>query len=212
MSFQHLLSLLTENDTVTAQNLLKVLPQIATLVQGNWIIKSEFLFLEDTFSQVNGVPANYMCQARDYVVSTYLLPQFLLNCTKNFFQLSLFTKNKHLESSKASCVINLPNEELREIFSGIGKLCYGKGWELRLSLDSKFIEKYPNIVEQQNSMWAQREIQLKKFFSEKDNSETRKRKTKSVSEDSNKLKETLAEVKTEKRKAPLVARRRKNVS
>lgn len=64
--------LLTGNDGTTVENLLKTLPKVAVLVQGNWIVKSEILYPQGTFSATSGVPADLMCRARDYVVSNTL--------------------------------------------------------------------------------------------------------------------------------------------
>lgn len=61
--------LLAGGEGLTADNLLKTLPKVAVLVQGNWIVKSEILYPAGTFSAVSGVPADLMCRARDYVVS-----------------------------------------------------------------------------------------------------------------------------------------------
>lgn len=60
---------LAGGEGVTADNLLRTLPKVAVLVQGNWIVKSEILYPTGTFSAISGVPADLMCRARDYVVS-----------------------------------------------------------------------------------------------------------------------------------------------
>lgn len=65
--------LLTGNDGTTVENLLKTLPRVAVLVQGNWIVKSEILYPQGTFSSTSGVPADLMCRARDYVVSIFCI-------------------------------------------------------------------------------------------------------------------------------------------
>lgn len=61
--------LLAGGEGLTADNLLKTLPKVAVLVQGNWIVKSEILYPAGTFSATSGVPADLMCRARDYVVN-----------------------------------------------------------------------------------------------------------------------------------------------
>lgn len=92
-----------------------------------------------------------------------------------------------MERRKVSSVIRVPMEEIKEIFMGISKLRYNKGWELALPADVEFINKYPDIVQRQNVMWEQREIQLSDFFKETSAKEKKqRRKSKSVSEDSSK--------------------------
>lgn len=46
---------------------------MAVLVKGNWVIRSECLYAKDTVSPHNGVSAEFMCRARDYIVSNKLL-------------------------------------------------------------------------------------------------------------------------------------------
>lgn len=60
--------LLGSGETLKAELLLKDLSQVAVLVRGNWIVKSEVLYPNNTFSSISGVPADLMCKARDYVV------------------------------------------------------------------------------------------------------------------------------------------------
>lgn len=50
-------------------SLLRTVQQVAVLVQGNWIVRSDILYPKDTASSISGVPAELMCQGRDYIVS-----------------------------------------------------------------------------------------------------------------------------------------------
>lgn len=71
MSFTELKNTLSsEHETAM---ILKYLQQVAVLVQGNWIINSELIYPKDTKSHQNGIPAELMCRARDFVVSTSIL-------------------------------------------------------------------------------------------------------------------------------------------
>ncbi|KRT81898.1 hypothetical protein AMK59_6331 [Oryctes borbonicus] len=63
IQFQQLFLLLAGGEGITADSLLKCLPQVAVLVHGNWIVKSEVLYPSGTFSAVSGVPAELMCKA-----------------------------------------------------------------------------------------------------------------------------------------------------
>lgn len=153
--------LLAGCEGVTSELILKALPQLAVLVRGNWAVKSEVLFPKDTLSAVSGVPAEVMCRARDYVVSLHTFHFTMVFTFKNCYrQLLLFTRNQYVERRKVSSVIKIPTEEIKEIFTGISKLRYSKGWELALPTDSDFINKYTDIVQRQNALWDQREVEV----------------------------------------------------
>lgn len=69
IQFQQLHMLLAGGQGLTEASLLKILPKVANLVRGNWVVKSEVLYPDKTFSATSGVPAELMCRTRDYVVS-----------------------------------------------------------------------------------------------------------------------------------------------
>lgn len=53
--------------------LLRSVQQCAVLVQGNWVVRSDIVYPKDTISEHNGVPAEVMSRARDYIVSNFLI-------------------------------------------------------------------------------------------------------------------------------------------
>lgn len=71
MSFAQLRSILSPDQETTT--ILKYLQQVAVLVQGNWVVSSELLYPKDTVSSYNGIPAELMCRARDYIVSVMFI-------------------------------------------------------------------------------------------------------------------------------------------
>lgn len=75
MSFTHLRSIIKNEHSTPS--ILKYLQQVAVLVQGNWAVNSELLYPKDTVSTESGIPAELMCKARDYIVSTPTLMQFI---------------------------------------------------------------------------------------------------------------------------------------
>ncbi|XP_050511536.1 DNA-directed RNA polymerase III subunit RPC5 [Diabrotica virgifera virgifera] len=164
--FQQLLMLLTGGEKTATDSLLKVLPVVAVLVRGNWVVKSDVLYPANTFSATSGVPAELMCRARDYI-------------------LYQFTKSQYVERKKVSSILKIPSEEIKEIFTGISKLRrHNKEWELHLPTDQDFINKHGDIVQKQNLMWEHRFHQLSQFL--KDNMSQRRKsrsESKSVSED-----------------------------
>lgn len=141
VQFSQLQMLLTGGEGLTTDALLKALPYVAVLVRGNWIVKSDVLYPPKTLSAVSGVPADLMCRARDYV-------------------LLLFTKNQFVDRRKVSSVVAIPSEEIKEIFIGIARLRFQRGWELALPIDNDFISKHGDLVARQAALWEQRAIQL----------------------------------------------------
>lgn len=86
ISFTQLrLILSSEHDTAAV---LKYLQQVAVLVQGNWVVNSELIYIKDSVSSQNGIPAELMCRARDYIVSTIEINYFkkiYTLCIQNVF-------------------------------------------------------------------------------------------------------------------------------
>nr|CAD7409435.1 unnamed protein product [Timema cristinae] len=120
LQFSHLLRLLSkEQDPV---NVLRTVQQVAVLVQGNWVVRSDVLYPKDTTSGTYGVPAEPMCRGRDYI-------------------LYLFTEKRYIDRSRVTPIIKLPAEEVKEIFTQVARLQPGHGWELSLPVDKDFINK-----------------------------------------------------------------------
>lgn len=66
ISFAKLCEILSpEHDTTT---ILKYLQQVAMLVQGNWVVNSELIYPKESLSSQNSI-SEFMCKARDYIVS-----------------------------------------------------------------------------------------------------------------------------------------------
>ena len=55
-------------NTESSQSVLKVLQQVAVLVQGNWVVKSDIIYPKDSKSE-SGVTNDLIQRGRDYVVS-----------------------------------------------------------------------------------------------------------------------------------------------
>lgn len=67
-SFQQIVDRV-DNKQHSKEKILQALTPIGVLLRGNWLIQSDILYPEKSWSQFNGVPAEFMCQARDYIVS-----------------------------------------------------------------------------------------------------------------------------------------------
>ncbi|XP_015172040.1 PREDICTED: DNA-directed RNA polymerase III subunit RPC5 [Polistes dominula] len=125
------LLILPEHDNAS---ILKYLQQIAMLVQGNWIVNSDLIYIKESESSINGIPADLMCKARDYI-------------------LLLFTEQEYIDRKTVSNTIKIPFLEINEIFSDIAVQIPKKGWRLPISPNTDFQKKYPEIVQRQEMLW-----------------------------------------------------------
>ncbi|KAM4656276.1 DNA-directed RNA polymerase III subunit RPC5 isoform 3-T3 [Amazona ochrocephala] len=75
MPFANLMSLLGSGTDSTA--VLRCIQQVAMLVQGNWVVKSDVLYPKDTSSPHSGVPAEVLCRGRDFVLCPEDVKDFL---------------------------------------------------------------------------------------------------------------------------------------
>nr|CAD7202270.1 unnamed protein product [Timema douglasi] len=163
LQFSHLLRLLSkEQDPV---NVLRTVQQVAVLVQGNWVVRSDVLYPKDTTSGTYGVPAEPMCRGRDYI-------------------LYLFTEKRYIDRSRVTPIIKLPAEEVKEIFTQVARLQPGHGWELALPVDKDFINKYPEVVQRQQMWWESKQKQLSEALSECGNNSLGKARRKSTRDSS----------------------------
>ncbi|XP_046662754.1 DNA-directed RNA polymerase III subunit RPC5 [Homalodisca vitripennis] len=121
--------------------LLRCVQQVAVLVQGNWVVRSECLYNKESISEHNGVPGEIMCRARDYIL----------------YQLS---EGKVLERKQVAATVRLPPEELKTLLSQVARLRRNKGWELVLPPDSEFIDRNSEVVERQTRAWASKFKQI----------------------------------------------------
>ena len=120
---------LLPDKTITTEKVLRSLPTVGVLVKGNWVVQSEILYPTGTVSGTNGVSAELMCNARDFIL----------------FQ---FTKSDSLDRNKLTISIQLPMEEIREILASVSVLNpWDKKWHLLLPPDREFENKYQETGE-----------------------------------------------------------------
>nr|XP_003702985.2 PREDICTED: DNA-directed RNA polymerase III subunit RPC5 [Megachile rotundata] len=132
LSFAQLRLIISPDQETSA--VLKYLQQVAVLVQGNWVVNSELLYPKDTVSSHNGIPAELMCRARDYVLLS-------------------FTEHEYLHRKTVASVIKLHTDELREIFANLAVHEPKKGWRLIIPPSKEFSERYPEIAQRQEMFW-----------------------------------------------------------
>jgi len=131
-----------------ASSLLKVLQQVAVLVQGNWVVKSDIIFPKDGKSE-SGVANELIQRGRDYVL--YML-----------------SKNSSIMRNEIAEVVGLPGNDLITIFKGVARRKGNRGvWEFLLPTDQNFIKKYPDVVQRQEMIWQSRHEQLSHAFKDR---------------------------------------------
>ncbi|XP_076234068.1 RNA polymerase III subunit E [Calliopsis andreniformis] len=140
ISFGQLRSILSSDQETAA--ILKYLQQVGVLVQGNWVVNSELLYPKDSISSQNGIPAELMCRARDYILLS-------------------FTEHEFLDRKTISSVIKLPSDEIKEIFTNMAMHEPKKGWRLILPPTNEFIERYPEIAQRQEMFWEAKRKHLR---------------------------------------------------
>ena len=140
ISFSQLRSILSPDQETSA--ILKYLQQVAVLVQGNWVVSSELLYPKDSISSQNGISAELMCRARDYVLLS-------------------FTEHEFLNRKTISSVIKLPPDEIKEIFTNLGVHQPKKGWHFVIPPTKEFTDRYPEIAQRQEMFWEAKRKHLR---------------------------------------------------
>nr|DBA20247.1 TPA: hypothetical protein GDO54_015959 [Pyxicephalus adspersus] len=143
MPFANLMGLMaagTESITV-----LRCIQQVALLVQGNWVVKSDVLYPKESSSPHSGVPAEVLCRGRDYVMWK-------------------FTQDRWVVRKEVAAVTKLCQEDVKEFLDHMAIPRINKGWEFMLSYDEDFIKKHPDVVQRQTMLWKGIQAKLEKVF------------------------------------------------
>uniref|UniRef100_A0A8B9KXR1 RNA polymerase III subunit E n=1 Tax=Astyanax mexicanus TaxID=7994 RepID=A0A8B9KXR1_ASTMX len=136
MPFANLMGLLASGTDSTA--VLRCIQQVALLVQGNWVVKSDVLYPKSTCSPHSGVPAEVLCRGRDFVVNSQL---------------------------KISCLHpQLPPEDVKEFLEQMAIPRANRGWEFLLPTDHDFVKKHPDVAQRQHMLWMGIQNKLEKVF------------------------------------------------
>ncbi|XP_056019128.1 DNA-directed RNA polymerase III subunit RPC5-like isoform X2 [Ostrea edulis] len=130
--FSQLLALLPQGVDATA--VLRSLQQVAVLVQGCWVVKSEILYPKEATSPHSGVSADHLCRGRDYVMWR-------------------FTQSRHVTRKDIASIVKLPAEDVKEILEQISHIRVNCGWEFMFTYDSEFTSRYSDIVQRQKMLW-----------------------------------------------------------
>lgn len=160
ISFDLLIKLL-DDPSISVERVLQTLPSVGMLVQGNWTVLSEILYPSGTLSGTNGVPADLMCRARDYVVS--VMAQFSADIDGSRFknhpheQLYKLSRNEPLDRPRIATITHIPPDEVKEIMLTVAAHDKRTGWRLLLPADPQFEQKYSRHKERQDLYWRAKE-------------------------------------------------------
>uniref|UniRef100_A0A3Q3RKA0 Polymerase (RNA) III (DNA directed) polypeptide E n=1 Tax=Mastacembelus armatus TaxID=205130 RepID=A0A3Q3RKA0_9TELE len=143
MPFANLMGLLASGTDSTA--VLRCIQQVALLVQGNWVVKSDVLYPKNTCSAHSGVPAEVLCRGRDFVMWR-------------------FTLERSVMRKEIASIIKLPPEDVKEFLEHVAAPRINRGWEFLLPTDVDFIKKHPDVAHRQHMLWLGIQSKLEKVF------------------------------------------------
>ncbi|CAJ1080007.1 DNA-directed RNA polymerase III subunit RPC5 [Xyrichtys novacula] len=143
MPFANLMGLLASGTDSTA--VLRCIQQVALLVQGNWVVKSDVLYPKNTCSPHSGVPAEVLCRGRDFVMWR-------------------FTLERSVMRKEITAIIKLPPEDVKEFLEHVSAPRVNRGWEFLLPTDKEFVKKHPDVAHRQHMLWLGIQSKLEKVF------------------------------------------------
>ncbi|XP_051967986.1 DNA-directed RNA polymerase III subunit RPC5-like [Xyrauchen texanus] len=143
MPFANLMGLLASGTDSTT--VLRCIQQVALLVQGNWVVKSDVLYPKNTCSSHSGVPAEVLCRGRDFVVWRFTLERTLMR-------------------KDVAATIKLPPEDVKDFLEQMSVPKLNRGWEFLLPTDHDFIKKHPDVAQRQHMLWQGIQSKLEKVF------------------------------------------------
>ncbi|RVE59830.1 hypothetical protein OJAV_G00192170 [Oryzias javanicus] len=143
MPFANLMGLMASG--IDQTSVLRCIQQVALLVQGNWVVKSDVLYPKNTCSAHSGVPAEVLCRGRDFVIWR-------------------FTLERSVMRKEIASIIKLPPEDVKEFLEHVAAPRVNRGWEFLLPTDVDFIKKHPDVAHRQNMLWLGIQSKLEKVF------------------------------------------------
>ncbi|XP_067285813.1 DNA-directed RNA polymerase III subunit RPC5 [Pseudorasbora parva] len=143
MPFANLMGLLASGTDSTA--VLRCIQQVALLVQGNWVVKSDVLYPKNTCSSHSGVPAEVLCRGRDFVMWRFTLERTLMR-------------------KEVAAIIKLPPEDVKDFLEQMSVPRLNRGWEFLLPTDQDFVRKHPDVAQRQHMLWLGIQSKLEKVF------------------------------------------------
>lgn len=113
-------------------------------------------------SSTNGVPAELMCRARDYI-------------------LYQFYRNEIIDRKKISAITQIPSEEVKELLLTVASCDKSRNWRLVQPPDVEFDASNPELKQRQDVFWRAKDESFQELEHEA-KSPRRKRKISQKSE------------------------------
>ncbi|CAH1732329.1 unnamed protein product [Aphis gossypii] len=148
MNLLHKCGMPTDESVTT---ILTHLKEIAVLVRGNWIIKSEELYPDNTISSHFGLSFEVMRLLRDYIIH-------------------LLDSNQIVNRKNIGKMFNAPPEEVKDVLTSVAVLDDKKMWKLLITNNDGFLEtvdNYNEICKEQSDWWATRVKQINTWLEQK---------------------------------------------
>lgn len=158
VSYVKLLELL-DGRRFSPKQIIQVLQLEGILIHGNWVVQSEKLYQPESVSGINGVPAELMCRARDYI-------------------LYQFYRNEVIDRRKISNVTQIPADEVKQILLTVAKR-HRKQWQLLVPPNPQFEEQHQEVKQRQDAYWRAKEatyLEWQRLAEVEEKSPRRKRK------------------------------------
>ncbi|KAK3559884.1 hypothetical protein QTP86_026184 [Hemibagrus guttatus] len=149
MPFANLMGLLASGTDSTS--VLRCIQQVAMLVQGNWVVKSDVLYPKSTCSPHSGVPAEVLCRGRDFVMWRFTNERSLL-------------RKEVAAIIKFLWYLQLPPEDVKDFLEQMAIPRANRGWEFLLPTDRDFVKKHPDVAQRQHMLWLGIQNKLEKVF------------------------------------------------
>ncbi|XP_022084969.1 DNA-directed RNA polymerase III subunit RPC5-like [Acanthaster planci] len=143
LRFSQLITILPGTPDPTA--VLRAVQQVAMLVQGCWVVKSDILYPKDTTSPISGVPADILCRGRDYVMWR-------------------FNQSRCIVRKEVASITKLPSEDMKDILEQMARPKINQGWEFALEFDSDFVVHHEEVTQRQHMLWDAKFQQLSKVL------------------------------------------------
>ena len=140
-SFGKLCKVLDVQGDNMQQQLLRSLQQVAVLVQGNWVVRSDVIYTKDKLCGVTGISHEICSKVRDYL-------------------LFLFTNSRYVDRNLATITAKISTEDVKEMLQQVSTLTAKYGWEFKLPFDQQFVNRFPDVVQRQEMLWKARQQQL----------------------------------------------------
>lgn len=134
------------------QAILRALQNMAVLVQGCWVVKSELLYPDEDKEDT--------CRKRR--LNSAVNPELLRRVRD--YAMWKFTHCKYVVRKDISSIVQLPSDDVKEILEKMSRLRARSGWEFMYDYDREFVERFPEIVQRQRNKWALLFHSLEKHF------------------------------------------------